>query len=1459
MLGAAHVLLFVVSLILCALQHGGVNAHDDAAGIAIGETRDFRPLWANVSTTGITVMLLPLGNRSLPLMLREARSFVHPTVPLAMQHGGEHFPVNSDIFESQWFHGQIDGDPSSAVGLSVSSISGVGGIIRSQQHGTFRLVRSTLQPGHTMVILEPDNENDLGKDFVHRDETLLHEGSEAHSTEGASTQSRRQRREGQLSAQHKVCTIFLEADRRFFKQWSGDGSREVRVSRTALHMAEIFLAVNAIFQDSDNLGGILGLQIAGILVHTDDPFDFGENEEGRVVLKSYQTYLGANATGPNVGQATHVRGPWAPTSQEVCLNHLFTHTNLKGYLGVATIASPNFNQLGGLCAHRLGRSAFGYTALNSAITSTKLKDAVASTATLIHSMAHELAHNLGAEHTCCGSPSSSCPQAESCPALDGNECNPAEKYLMYPSLVSGSNALKLSSCSKNQIMAVIEAKGQCLIRENPCLFGGVCCEGSQLRPKGVICRRSFSPCLEDSVCNGISPSCPGNTPANDGRTCRIEGKLYGQCYDGACRGIHDEFCETMLPGLTGCILEDSPCTRACRKSNGKGKCVQYSSACAQTKAFWKQSSKCEVATNGAACRRANGNFGVCMRTGTCRVCDEPGCDYLRQDLATTDPKCKWTKMPASECSKTCGEAFRRSEYHCVCDDGTIDATTLGCKRERPEDTFEKCSLPSCPTCTAVKVSNGVSFTARFEQTVTKSDGVAVYANSQRGLFLYFKSAFEWTWWAIGPSAGGIGSWRFFTRSDTSAIEHVDTPWFTFTKGVQEQTLPMTITCECDSPGLILDKLTGSCTFESTAAFDVVDGSDSDDVKTHATEPVYLINCGGPDFKSDDGEIWSGFTPQDHVFVSEGPISGTTLPFLYESVCIYRRSHDLTLPIPFEFQGLVMVRLRLVELDERAKPRDNVFHVVVQETRVLSQVDIVDSAGHRSALDFEFVVDAGPELIVSFSRKSGAISLAALEVYAFAAQTDATQQSPNTENVPTTATAATNAPMMSITQDFSPTDPPTTPEMVYTTAEDTTVEDSTTTIKATTAPVSTTTGSKSWNENVNDEDNDDEEVASGEGSSSDDKTSTDSPSSLRPEEQVTPDSSPPAVFQTTTFGSTQSTASSALTTSWSSTPPTPPVTTTTTTTAKTEPIQDLHPLALFSDLTHLYRISCGNPTDVVDASGVTWQTFRPPSFYSVTTKSINGTDFSDLYSSQCIFDSVQTLVMPIETKYAGSIALIRLHFAELFYTSPGRRIFDVVINGALVAESLDIFATVGTLAPLSYTFGLILGSWVNVTLVPLVGKSQLAGLELFLKPETTSATTPTSSVTPTAKPDPASRACNLQGCLDCTLEGQCATCRADEGWSLYNGACRKRCPSDYYPVNGVCELPFICHDGLREDNGKACECEQPECSLCAFGSYAKGRCFGCTRPHALLATSCLEACPDGYSRHDLGVSGIYCLQ
>lgn len=115
---------------------------------------------------------------------------------------------------------------------------------------------------------------------------------------------------------------------------------------------------------------------------------------------------------------------------------------------------------------------------------------------------------------------------------------------------------------------------------------------------------------------------------------------------------------------------------------------------------------------------------------------------------------------------------------------------------------------------------------------------------------------------------------------------------------------------------------------------------------------------------------------------------------------------------------------------------------------------------------------------------------------------------------------------------------------------------------------------------------------------------------------------------------------------------------------------------------LYRVNAGG-SDYTDVDGNLW--VADTGFYNLgstmsisQTVQIAGTNLDELYRSER-WDSPQTPEMTYSFPVApGGTYRVRLHFAEIFWSLPGRRIFDVAIEGQTLLSNYDIVASVGAL-------------------------------------------------------------------------------------------------------------------------------------------------------------------------------------
>ena len=75
--------------------------------------------------------------------------------------------------------------------------------------------------------------------------------------------------------------------------------------------------------------------------------------------------------------------------------------------------------------------------------------------------------------------------------------------------------------------------------------------------------------------------------------------------------------------------------------------------------------------------------------------------------------------------------------------------------------------------------------------------------------------------------------------------------------------------------------------------------------------------------------------------------------------------------------------------------------------------------------------------------------------------------------------------------------------------------------------------------------------------------------------------------------------------------------------------------------------------------------------------------------------------------------VRLKFAEIYFTQPGQRVFNIVINGQLVAALFDPIAAAGaanTAVDRSYTVT-VAGGQIAIALNPIVQNPKISAIEI----------------------------------------------------------------------------------------------------------------------------------------------------
>lgn len=160
---------------------------------------------------------------------------------------------------------------------------------------------------------------------------------------------------------------------------------------------------------------------------------------------------------------------------------------------------------------------------------------------------------------------------------------------------------------------------------------------------------------------------------------------------------------------------------------------------------------------------------------------------------------------------------------------------------------------------------------------------------------------------------------------------------------------------------------------------------------------------------------------------------------------------------------------------------------------------------------------------------------------------------------------------------------------------------------------------------------------------------------------------------------------------------------------------------------------GNYTDSRGLAFLADQPYTPGSWGYVggqtftTTEAIENTPDQILYQSERWNMDAYRFDVPTGTYD------VELYFAEIYpYTCPGRRVFDVNIEGSTVISDLDIFATVGAFTPLVRSFTVTVDDGrLDIEFPPTFPPAKVSAIVVRSHPAGTPTFTPTVTQTPTA--------------------------------------------------------------------------------------------------------------------------------
>jgi hypothetical protein len=142
-----------------------------------------------------------------------------------------------------------------------------------------------------------------------------------------------------------------------------------------------------------------------------------------------------------------------------------------------------------------------------------------------------------------------------------------------------------------------------------------------------------------------------------------------------------------------------------------------------------------------------------------------------------------------------------------------------------------------------------------------------------------------------------------------------------------------------------------------------------------------------------------------------------------------------------------------------------------------------------------------------------------------------------------------------------------------------------------------------------------------------------------------------------------------------------------------------------------RVNAGGPA-YTDNAGQVWSADTGYlNGYAYTTGSgIGSTAASPLYQSE------RWNAGPLQYRFTvpNGTYTVRLKFAEIYFTGPGQRIFNVVVNGQVFDASFDPFAAAGaayTAVDRSYTVS-VTGGQVAIDLNPVVQNPKISAIEIL---------------------------------------------------------------------------------------------------------------------------------------------------
>ncbi|XP_068122145.1 disintegrin and metalloproteinase domain-containing protein 10-like [Hyperolius riggenbachi] len=425
-----------------------------------------------------------------------------------------------------------------------------------------------------------------------------------------------------LDLSRTTCLLHLKADYYFFSSFR---NLQAAISQIAGYL----MSVNAIFEHV-NFDGIKHINFKVKVLH------IMQEEQSDALMSS--PYIGVEHL-----LSLHSSANW----NHVCLSYLLTARDYSGVYGLAWVGRGG--NTGGICSKyiKVGNGT-EKVSKNTGLVTIKSHGQYLPVPLVHISLAHELAHSLGAPHD----GDKECTQF--------TDTSPHGNYLMYPKAMDGSqlNNDKFSLCSIHYIGSILkQKKDDCFVESDQPICGNqiveageqcdvgfndndTCCysahakEGLQctlrpgkqcspsqgqcctpqcsVKPQGERCRDEAE-CSYESHCTGASPKCPAPPPKDNHTLCNYGTKI---CLSGACS---QSVC--VKYGLEQCdcasLNKYEMCQLCCRKPGDESSCISTRSA-GLSHLF---GTSMILLPPGAPCEHRQ---GYCDKFHVCRLVDADG-------------------------------------------------------------------------------------------------------------------------------------------------------------------------------------------------------------------------------------------------------------------------------------------------------------------------------------------------------------------------------------------------------------------------------------------------------------------------------------------------------------------------------------------------------------------------------------------------------------------------------------------------------------------------------------------------------------------------------------------------------------------------------------------------------------------------------------------------------------------